>query len=597
LGWEAWFVISIVVLVLFALVRTTAPADLVMIGAVVLIALVGHLSGTDKLPTLKKVVGQFGDPAPVTVGFLFILVAGLELTGAMEWVMGRFLGRPKTLWSAQARLLPLVAGISGLLNNTTVVAAMIPVAADLAKKARIAASKLYLPMNYATILGGVCTMIGTSTNLVAGKYLAAHRGVDSVPLFEISWVGIPVAIVGVTYLFIAGRYLLPDRKPAISLEDDPRRYTVEMSIDPHGPLVGRTIEEAGLRHLPALFLTEIERDNQLLAAPSPSERLLAGDVLRFAGVLDSVIDLQKIRGLLAAGDQTQKLSAPTHKRRLIEAVVSNRSPMLGQSIREGRFRSRYNAAIIAIARGGERIEGKLGDVVLEPGDTLLLEASLGFQESHRRSADFFLVRTVEDFAPRRHDRAPIAIAILAVVVALATFELVDMLLASMIGAILMILTRCCRTSEARRSIDWSTLIVIAGSLALGEAMGVSGAANGLASGILGLAGGSPWWSLVAIYVATLITTEMVTNNAAAALMMPLAIGTAKQLGIDPSAFAFCVMIAASCGFATPFGYQTNLMVYGPGGYRFSDYIRLGLPLDLICMAVAVTVIPLVWSLK
>jgi di/tricarboxylate transporter len=595
-GWEAWFVSLTLVAVLVTLIRATAPTDLVLVAAMALLLLVGAITGSDRLVTIPDVSKSFGNTAPITVGFLFVVVAGLEMTGAMEWAMSRLLGRPQSVRGCLARLLPLTAGISAFMNNTPVVAAMIPVSSDLAKRARVSASSLYLPMNYATVLGGLCTLIGTSTNLIVADDLAEARG-SSVGFFEVGLIGLPIALGGIGFLLLASPWLLKDRRAALSFEDDPRRYTVEMTVAAGGPLVGKTVEEAGLRHLPGLFLSEIERGGDVIAAVGPEQRLMAGDALVFSGALESVVDLQRIRGLQAAADESRKLPTPKHSRTLVEAVISSRCQLIGQSIREGRFRTVYGAAVIAMARGGQRIAGKLGDVVLEPGDVLLLEAPAGFVKERRRSPDFLLMRSIENSAPVRHDRAGVALVILLAMVAMAGFGLVDILIGAMVASVAMIGLRCCTLREARRSIDWSTIISICAALALGSALSNSGAAEGLAEGLLALARGNHWGSLLAVYLATMLLTELVTNNAAAALMMPLGLQAARQLGVeDPSAFGFAVMIAASCGFATPFGYQTNLMVYGPGGYQFNDYLRLGIPLNLIAMIVALLLIPLIWSI-
>ncbi len=314
----------------------------------------------------------------------------------------------------------------------------------------------------------------------------------------------------------------------------------------------------------------------------------------FVGIIESVVDLQKMRGLAPATDQTFKLDAPRTQRSLIEAVVSDRCPLIGKSIREGRFRSEYNAAVIAVARSGKRITARIGDIVLQPGDTLLLEAHQGFVQERRNSSHFFLVSGVENSAPTRHERAWLALAVLAAMVIVAGFGWLDMLAAALLASLLMILARCCTGTEARQSIDWSVLLVIGASLGIGQALDTSGAAQAVASKLINLASGHPWMVLAMVYFVTMIFTELITNNAAAVLVFPIALAAARSLGVGFMPFAITIMVAASSCFATPIGYQTNLMVYGPGGYRFSDYARLGVPLDLIFMAVTVVIAPLVY---
>jgi di/tricarboxylate transporter len=315
----------------------------------------------------------------------------------------------------------------------------------------------------------------------------------------------------------------------------------------------------------------------------------------FVGVVESVVDLQKIRGLVPATDQVFKLTAPRATRCLIEAVVSSSCPLVGKTIRDGRFRSNYNAAVIAVARDGERIQKKIGDIVLRPGDTLLLEAHPSFADQQRNSRDFYLVSRLEDSQPPRHDRAFIAVAILLGMVLAVSLTQIGMFKASILAAGLMLFTRCCTVTVARRSVDWEVLLAIAASFAIGDALEKTKAADMIAGGLIQLTLDSPWATLAVVYFVTLVVTELITNNAAAALMFPMAIATAKNLDVSYMPFVIVVMMAASAGFATPIGYQTNLMVYGPGGYRFSDYVKIGVPLDILIGVITVALAPLVWK--
>jgi di/tricarboxylate transporter len=594
--WEPWFALVVAMMLLVGLARRWASTDLLAIGCLGILMVVQSLTHTPFLPKTDQMVAGFGNPALVTVGILFAVVAGLELTGATDLATAWLLRRPKGLVDAQIRLLAPVAILSAFLNNTPIVAAMLPVVTDLCKRTQFSPSRFFLPLSYAAILGGMCTTIGTSTNLLVNSKIA-EKNFTEVGFFEPGWVGLPVTIIGLVYMIVAGKYLLPNRKPVVSRQDDPRSYTVEMTVAPGGPLVGQTIEDAGLRHLPGLYLAEIQRGGDSLPAVAPTEKLQAGDLLLFVGMLDSVVDLQKIRGLIAGDDQARKLNVPAWHRKLVEAVVSSRCPMLGKTIREARFRSHYGAAVIAVARGGERIEGKIGEVVLRAGDVLLLEATEQFIQRRRESSDFFLVSTVEQASVRRHDRAWAGLFILLIMVTLAATETMHILTAALAAALAMIATRCCTMVEARRSVDWSVLLVIGSALGIGAALDSSGAAKMIAEGLLSLAGDNPWLALAAVYLATMVCTELITNNAAALLMFPIAWKTAETLQANPITFALAVMIAASAAFSTPFGYQTNLMVFGPGSYRMSDYVKFGLPLNLIVFITSMIIIPLVWPLR
>lgn len=512
----------------------------------------------------------------------------------MNVLVQRLLGRPRSLLRAQMRLVVPVLSMSALLNNTPLVAMLMPVVSDWARQHRLSVSKLLMPLSFAAILGGTCTLIGTSTNLVVDGLLRTTTTLPGLGMFEIAWVGLPCALVGLGYMLLSSRWLLRERRPTISELDDPRAYTVEMYVEPESPLVGQTIEQAGLRHLPGVYLMEIDRQGELLAAVSPQERLQANDQLVFVGIVDSVVDLQKIRGLVPATDQVFKLKHPRSQRCLIEAVVSDSCPLVGMTIRDGRFRNLYNAVVIAVARNGERVHKKIGDIMLRSGDTLLLETRPSFVEQQRNSRDFYLVSQVEDSTPLRHERIWIAVTILMGMVLVVTLGWLSMLNAAMLAAGLLILTGCCTSSMARRSVDWQVLLVIAAAFGMERALQKSGAAAAVAHTLLTLAGENPWVALIAVYGVTMLFSNMITNNAAAVLMFPIALATAASLGVNLMPFVIVVMMAASSSFATPISYQTNLMVYGPGGYHFVDYLRFGTPMSLLLWGLTVALTPLVW---
>jgi di/tricarboxylate transporter len=363
---------------------------------------------------------------------------------------------------------------------------------------------------------------------------------------------------------------------------------------PGGPLTGKTIQGGGLRHLPGAFVAELIRGQEILSAVPPEEILQAGDRLVFVGNVDSMRTLYHQGGLRPAPDQLFKLDTPRHKRCLVEAVVSNTCPLVGQSIREGRFRDRYNAVVIAVARNGERLGGRIGDIVLCPGDTLLIESHAGFITRQRDSRDFYLVSAMEDTTPKRLEKAPWAFAILVGMVAAAAFGWLPMLKAAVLAAGLMFITGCCSFGQARQNIEWHVLLTIAAALALGGALEKTGAAKALAGSLLSLTGQQAWLTLAVVYLTTTFFTEIITNNAAAALVFPVAMNVAEGLSVNKMPFIICIMIAASASFATPIGYQTNLMVYGPGGYRFTDYLRIGLLLNFLIGIVTVILCPLIW---
>ncbi len=589
MDWQLPFSIVVVVLTLGLLAFSRYGADLIMLGAMTLLVVTGILKPKDAL-------AGFANEGMITVGIFYVVAAGLSETGAISLLAERLLGRPKSLRTALARMLLPTAFLSAFINNTPQVAMMLPVVKDWARRIGISPSKLLIPLSYATILGGMCTLIGTSTNLIVSGLVVAQNAPDLPPLkmFDQTPVGIPCALVGLTYVLFCSRWL-PDRRPVTSELGDPRQYTVEMLVEPGSALVGKTIEGAGLRSLPGLYLMEIDRGGEVLAAVGSRERLHANDRLVFVGVVESVVYLQKMRSLKLATDQVFKINAPRSERCLVEVVISDSFPQLGMSIREGRFRTMYNAAIIAVARNGARLTGKIGDIVLQSGDTLLLETHPTFVDQHRNSRDFFLVSPLDDSHHRPSPvQAWIALGVLAVMVLVAGLGLLSMFQAALLAASAMLLTRCCPENVARKSIDWQVLVVIAASLALGRGLQTTGAAGFIAHQVLDLGGSNPWIALAIVYLITSIFTEVLSHSAAAALVFPIALTTARTLGVNPMPFIMVLMIAASCSFATPTGYQTNLMVYGPGGYRFSDYLRFGGPLNVLIGIAAVLITPWIY---
>jgi di/tricarboxylate transporter len=598
--WEAVVALLTVTAVLYALARNLASADVVLLGAATFLMTMHAFS--DRFPSPQAFAAAFGNEGLLTVGALFIVSAGLTETGAIAMVAERVMGRPRSVRTAQARIMLPVAGLSAFLNNTPVVAMFMPVISEWSRKINISPSALFIPLSYAAVLGGACTLIGTSTNLVVhGLMIQAQQTDPSMPtlgMWTLTPVGVVSALIGISFVILVSPRVLPNRKSASRQPGEAREYMVEMQVEPQSAVDGRTIEAAGLRHLPGAYLAAIERDGERLVAVGPDEVLRGNDQLMFVGVVDSVVELQRVRGLVPATAQVHKLNSPRPSRRLVEAVVSDGCPIVGKTIREGEFRTRYDAVVIAVHRNGERIDRKIGDIVLKAGDTLLLETNPRFLRQRRNSRDFYLVSDVPGSTPRRHDKAWIAMAILTVAVTVMAFEAqtqLSVFTVALLAAGAMGLTRCLSAEQARRSVDWQTLVAIGAALGIGKAMettGLAGVSAGWTVGWLQPLG--PTAVLAGIYFLTLIFTEILTNNAAAALAFPIAHAAAVGMGLNFLPFGVVIAMAASAGFATPMGYQTHLMVYGAGGYRFSDYVKIGAPLDLIVMAITVALVPLLF---
>ncbi len=579
--------IVLVFLALLALVVKNYPADVVFVGVLTIILVFGIITPSEAL------VG-FSNEGMLTVAALYVVAAGLRETGAIQFIVQKLLGQPRELWKTQAKIISPVLGMSAFLNNTPIVASFIPALQEWARKFRVPDSKLLIPLSYAAILGGTCTLIGTSTNLIVNGLLISEKGI-TLNLFDPAYVGLPLAIGGVVYLMTIGRRLLPEDKSSFASFENTREYTIEMILQPESPISGKTIEDAGLRNLPGLFLVEIVRDDTILAAVEPDEILQGNDRLIFTGMVESIVDLQSMQGLVPATDQVFKLDTPRRDRHLVEAVVSQTNPLNGKTIREGEFRNRFGAVILAVSRRGERINLKTGDIKLQTGDILMMETPRNFSERYKHSSDFLLVSTLSSKASLNHEKGWMAWSILGGMILLVTLNVLSMLQASFLAAGAMFITGCLRAEEARNSIDWKVLIVIAAALGIGNAMAITGLAESLAGGFIGLAGEHPYLALIAVYFVTWILTEMITNNAAAVLVFPFAISVASTLNVNFMPFVMTIMFAASASFATPVGYQTNLMVYGAGGYTFMDFLKVGLPLNLIVALITLLLVPVVWA--
>lgn len=584
--WQAVLTLMTLAGVLSALIFTRIAVDLVLMSALALLLITGVLGPA-------RALSGFANPGVITIATLYVVAAGLKETGAIQWIARLLLGHPRTHRGAQLRMVVPTGVLSGFMNNTAVVAMFIPAIQDWAKRLGIPASKLLLPLSYAAILGGTCTLIGTSTNLVVDGMLQSQLGIH-LGLFELAWVGVPLLLVGGTFLVFIGHRLLPDRGGISEDLDQVREYGVEVEVD-SGPLVGRTIAEAGLRALNYGYLTEIDRGGRLITVVDPDRTLQAKDKLYFVGAPECARELRRIRGLKPANDSVSKLKVENHQRCLVEVVIGPEFPALGMTVRDSRFRTRFNAVIWSVSREGRRVPGKLGDITFHLGDTLLLEASHQFVEQYQFRRDFLLVSALNESTPPDFSKAPRALGILTVMVLVSAFGILTILEAALLAAGGMILSGCLTASRARRSVDLPVLVVIASSFALGNAMTDTGAAQWLVGGLFDFSSLSPWLALAIVYVVTALFTEVITNNAAAVLMFPIALAVSEQLGVNFLPFAIAVMFAASASFITPLGYQTNLMVYGPGRYRFMDYVQVGVPLALLVGCVAVGLIPVIWG--
>lgn len=583
---SVWAGAVMLVILITALVRNRQPPDFVMLTAAVSCALIG-------LVKPGAVFEGFADTSMLTVAALYVVAAALSETGAPDH-LGRYMfGTAKTERQVMWRMYFSVTGLSAFLNNTPIVAMLIPVVTGWCKKHNVAPSRLLMPLSFFTILGGTCTLIGTSTNLVVQGLLEKSH-LQTMHLFDLAWVGVPYAVIGGAYLIFLGPKLLPERRNIIEeFGERKREYLVNLRVEPGCRLVGQEVEAAGLRHLQGLFLVEIVRGGEVIAPVRPDRRLEAGDILTFTGLVSTIVELERIPGLVPA--LAEHMEDAKHERELHEAVISSTSPLVGKNVRDSDFRATYNAAVLAVHRGGERLLGRIGDIVLKPGDTLLMQTGPHFERAHRNNADFYLVSPLNDARPVRHERMWLSIGLLGGLIFLLSTGYVSTAMGAFIIAGAMLITKCISVNAARQSLDLQTLFTIAASFTISEALQKSGFVDVVATGGASVAATmGPVAMLCLVYVLTSLFTEIVTHAAAAALMFPFAIAFAEKMGVHYQPFVMAITFAASASFMSPIGYQTNLMIFGPGSYTFADFFKVGGPLNALLVVVATILIPIFW---
>jgi di/tricarboxylate transporter len=589
MNWEGWVTLAVVAVMIGVLVKDLLPPSASILGSTILLLLAGVL-------TPEQAFSGFSNMAPITVAALYVVARGADKTGALQPIVGWLLSHGGGRRSSLTKLLASSAAASAFLNNTPIVAMLVPQVTEWAQRRGESPSCYLMPLSFAVILGGAVTAIGTSTNLLVSGMLEA-RGLNPIGMFEIARLGLPMALAGLVLLVILAPILLPVRRPAWQqLEDDVREFAVHMEVIPGGPLDGKTVEGAGLRHLQGVFLAELERDDEFIAPVSPTTVLRGRDRLVFVGKADLVVDLQSTRGLVSS-EQTHFDEFDTTRHTFFEAVVGEASPLVGKTLLEAGFRERYQGAVVAIHRAGQRVRAKLGQVRIHVGDTLLLLTDAGFRNRWRDRNDFLLVSRLGGTPPGATRKAGLVGIVLLGIVVVAGVGILPILHASLVGGIALVLFGVLTPGEARDAVDLDVILVIAGALGLGAAIQTSGLADRLAAILIGASSAfGPLGVLLGLIVATVVLTEVITNNAAAALIFPIALSTAAELGLDPRPFAIAIAVSASASFLTPIGYQTNTMVYGPGGYQFGDYIRLGAPLTVIAIAAIMAAVPYFWPI-
>jgi di/tricarboxylate transporter len=584
---DSWLTLAILAITVVAMAKDFVSPTVGILGATILLMLT-------RVITTEEAFEGFSNAAPLTIAALYILAGAVTRTGLLRQPINAALSGSRSDSASLGRLLPGVAAGSSFLNNTPIVAMLVPEITAWAERRGTTPSRFLMPMSFAAIVGGMVTLIGTSTNLLVSGLLESATG-EPMRFFEITPVGLPVAVAVIGAMVLLAGRLLPDHRTLREeLIEDFRRFSVEMSVVDGGPLDGIEVGNGGLRDLSGVFLVEIERGPQVLAPVSPETRLEGGDLLRFVGKSGEIVDLLEIPGLRSAHAE-QMTGFDLARSHLYEAVIGPSSPLNGTTLKERRFRSRYQAAVIAIHRSGQRIDAKLGEVRLRSADTLVVLADEGFRDRYRDRHDFLLVSQLGEPIASEPRRRYTVLAVLAGFLLLAATGLLPTLHAALLADIAIVGTGVLTFSQARNAVNLDVVLLVAGSFGLAAAMQSSGLAGVVAEGLVdGLGGLGATGVLVGVLLATMILTELVSNAAAAVVVFPVALAAAAEVGADPRGFAIAVAVAASASFLTPVGYQTNMMVYGPGGYRYTDYARLGAPLSLITIIIASIVVSAIW---
>jgi len=594
---DQYITIAILALTFALLIKSKVPPVAVFVGALT-------LTITFHLAPLGESLKGFSNPGMLTVGALLMVAAGMYRTGAITLITDKLIGRPKSLLAAQAKILPPVAVGSAFLNNTPLVAMFIPVIRDLAKISRLPAPRLYIPLSFASILGGTCTLIGTSTNLVvAGMVIdfLANGDPNAAPLreiamFDLAWVGLPATVFGLAFIMLTSRFLLPGTEESESYADMTRLFGTEFKVTADAPIVGKSLEDMGYISAVGFQLLALKRNGVEEVEIKPQSRLEADDVLVFSATHDTIPDLWGTNGLEPVyGTKVREMVSARHSHRLVEAVVSDRSMSLGRKIKELPLpEARIQASIIAISRGGRIIEGPMSEVRVKVGDVAILEVDESFFHENQQNIQVAMVRRLTGARIKRYDRAASATMITIAMVAVVAMGWMTMLNAALLASGAMILTGCMTFRQAGNSLEFKTLIIIASAIGLEAAVTGSGLSAGIADLLSIIGGNNPYISLSMVFIGCIFMDTMITNVASAVFMFPIAMAMAGSLGVNGMPFAITVMVGASCSFISPMGYQTNLMVYGPGGYKFTDFVKIGTPLSVVVGIVTIILAPLVW---
>ena len=595
--WEIILVFALLLAMLACFAWEKLPTELTALAGLAI------LMAAQILPT-EDAIAVFSNAAPITVGAMFIISAALEKCGAIQLIANALQGIPNLkLAVALPALILTVALISAFINNTPVVVVFLPVVLSLAKQLNVPASKLLIPLSFASIFGGSCTLIGTSTNIVVSS-VAQRQGLAPISLFELAWIGVPLLIGGTLYLLTIGYKLLPRREMLTSIlsEEERREYILDAFVDEGSPLDGKSLNDFVHFKRSGLKALEVIRHGIALRQESSEVILQTGDRILVAASARALAKAPSEQGnaieTILREFGLEQIAAVEGS--FVEVALRSETSLAGSTLAEINFRQRYRLAPVAIHRKGRNMRANLQSTPLEAGDILLLLGSSEAIENLRKQSDFVMIDETPVESKRGAPKLIFTLATIVAVIGLSATKLMPIEGAAIIGSILLILTNCLKLQEAYRAIQWPILFLIFAMLGVGRAMETSGASAYLAQNLVASIAyfiADPWQPIVllaGIYLLTTTLTEILSNNAAAVLMTTLAIGAAQTLGVDPRPFIIAVAMGASASFATPIGYQTNTYVYGIGGYRFADFLKVGIPLNILAGIIAVVVIPLIW---
>ena len=582
----AWITILTVLTMFTVLLLTKLRADVVFLGAISILFVTGVLNA-------KEAFSGFSSTSVVIIGVLFVVVSGLTHTGVLQWIVKNLLGQPESYSKAVVRLMLPVAALSSFLSNTTVVALFVGIVKMWSKKLGISPSKLLIPLSYASGMGGVCTLIGTPPNLIISGLYAENTG-EAMNVLTTTVPGLFCLFIGVLSI-IAMRKLLPNRKTPESAFESTSEYTVELEVPSDNPHIGETVNEAGLNDVRGGNLIEVVHYDEFVSPANGEEILMGGDRLIFSGQIDEILDLKHSHGLVSADHHVFTLSEIDSSRQLRTAFVTFGSSLIGKSIGGTTFEKDNGLVLVAVARRGERIQQSPREVVLQAGDTLLLDCppNMKINESSLTAKLHFFD---SDQVPNIGKKTLISTTIMMAMVVLSALNVIPLLQCAFLAAIAMLIFRCCNVDQAMKAINWEILMVFAGSVVLGIAIQKTGIAERLAFGILDVCGDNPIVVMTAICFVGTFITEFISNTAAGAMFFPIMYQAAEKLGYEPFPFLVALMVSVSSSFATPIGSPTHMLVYGPGGYRFSDFMRIGLLMNIIILAANIFIVNIIYPL-